>query len=124
MFRNCGECKACCTWLNGDAFGWKFGEGNSCKFLECSGCGVYKARPEMCINYQCAWSQYLLPEEMRPDKCDLIVSVENNSQYGQHLKVFPINNKEITIEIKQYFQEWSKKMNTPVFFHRIKTFQE
>ena len=34
MFRECGECTACCTWLIGDSFGWKFGQGQSCKFLE------------------------------------------------------------------------------------------
>ena len=68
MFRDCGECTACCTWLIGDSFAWEFGAGKSCKFLECNGCGVHKARPESCRDYQCAWSQHLLPEEMRPDK--------------------------------------------------------
>jgi Fe-S-cluster containining protein len=115
MFRECGECTACCTWLFGDAFGWKFGCGKSCKFLEEGGCGVHKARPGSCRNYQCAWTQYLLPEEMRPDKCNVLVSVENN-KIGQYLKVIAINNKEIKSEIKQYFNEWSEKMNTPVIF--------
>jgi Fe-S-cluster containining protein len=113
--RECGECTACCTWLVGNAFHWEFGQGKSCKFLECSGCGVYKARPETCRNYQCAWSQNLLAEDMRPDKCNALVSVEKN-EYGQYLKILPINNKKIDQKYIQYFKEWSEKMNTPVIF--------
>ena len=97
----------------GDAFGWKFGAGKTCKFLECNGCGVHKARPESCRDYQCAWSQYLLPEEMRPDKCGFLVSVENN-QNGQYLKVLSINSKKISEKDIQWLNNWSEKMNTPV----------
>jgi Fe-S-cluster containining protein len=115
QFRPCGDCTACCSWLSAKIFGWEIGNGKSCKFLECNGCGVHKARPEVCRNYQCAWTQHLLPEEMRPDKCDVIVSVENDEN-GQHLKVFPINNKKINPEIKEYLKEWSVKMNSLVIF--------
>jgi hypothetical protein len=114
-FRECGDCTACCSWLIGDAFGHSFGCGKTCKFLENSGCGVYKARPETCINYQCAWSQYLLPEEMRPDKCNFLCSVESNDS-GQYIKVLPINNKTISQDVKNWFQDWSEKMNAPVIF--------
>jgi Fe-S-cluster containining protein len=113
QFRSCGDCTACCTWLIGDSFGSEFGCGKSCKFLEEDGCGVHKARPESCRHYQCAWSQHLLPEEMRPDKCDVLVSVEQNQQ-GQYLKVIPINNKNISEKIKFWLLDWGKKMNTPV----------
>ncbi len=113
MFRECGECTVCCTWLIGDSFAWEFGAGKTCKFLECNGCGVHKARPESCRDYQCAWSQHLLPEEMRPDKCEFLVSVEKNER-SQYLKVLPINNKKISNEIKEWFSSWSEKMNTSV----------
>lgn len=113
QFRSCGECTACCSWLIGDSFGWEFGCGKTCKFLEEDKCGVHKARPEVCRNYQCAWSQYLLPEELRPDKCNVLVSVETN-QYGQYLKVLPINNKKIDNKVRNILMEWSQKMNTPV----------
>jgi len=112
-FRSCGDCTACCSWLVGDSFGWKFGSGKSCKFLECNGCGVHKARPEVCRDYQCAWSQELLPEEMRPDKCGFLVSVEQNGN-GQYLKVLPINNMKISDQIREWMNNWSEKMNTPV----------
>jgi len=111
--RSCGDCTACCTWLIGDAFEHKFGCGKSCKFLEEGGCGVYKARPETCRNYQCAWSQSLLPEEMRPDKCDVLVSVEIINE-RQCLKVMPINNKKLSDENIEYFKRWGDMMNTMV----------
>ena len=114
MFRECGECTACCSWLIGDAFGWKFGAGKSCKFLECNGCGVHKARPEICRDYQCAWSQYLLPEEMRPDKCGVLASVERNEN-GQYLKLI-FTDEKINTDILEYFKEWGKIMNTPVLY--------
>lgn len=114
-FRECGDCTACCTWLIGDSFGWKFGNGKSCKFLECSGCGVYKVRPDSCVNYQCAWSQWLLPDEMRPDKCNVVVSVENGKS-GQYLKAISINNLKMNPEVKKWLEEWSIKMNTQVVY--------
>jgi hypothetical protein len=115
MFRECGDCTACCSWLIGDSFGWKFGCGQSCRFLEEGGCGVHKARPESCVKYQCAWSQNLLPEEMRPDKSNILVSVEQNAG-GQYLKAIAINNKQISDKVRSYLQDWSSKMNTPVIF--------
>jgi hypothetical protein len=113
QFRSCGDCTACCSWLVGDAFGWEFGCGKSCKFLEDGGCGVHKGRPEVCRTYQCAWSQHILPEEMRPDKCNVLISVETNHM-GQYLKVLPINNKKISDEMVDWLNNWSEKMNTPI----------
>jgi len=112
--RPCGDCTACCTWLKGSAHGYKFGGGKSCKFLCETGCGVHKARPEVCRNYQCAWSQYLLPEEMRPDKCGVLASVENNEN-GQYLRL-TLTNDTINNDILEYFKEWGIKMNTPVLY--------
>ena len=50
---------------------------------------------------------------MRPDKCNILVSVESNNN-GQYLKVIPINNKKISNEIKMWLKDWSEKMNTPI----------
>jgi len=62
--RECGECTACCTWLQGSAYGYEFGNGKSCKFLCETGCSVHKARPKVCEEYFCAWAQELISEEM------------------------------------------------------------
>lgn len=114
-FRDCGECTACCTWLIGDAFGYPFGCGQTCKFLEDNKCGVYKARPKTCRDYQCAWTQKLLPEEMRPDICGFLVSVEDYEN-GQYLRVLSTNESKLKEEDQQFLEDWGKKMNTPVIF--------
>ncbi len=114
--RSCGECTACCTWLQGNAYGWKFGDGKSCKFLCETGCSVHKARPKVCEEYFCAWVQELLPEEMRPDKCGVLVSVENRD-IGQYLKLIS-TEKEINTDMLDFFKKWSHIMNTPVLFLR------
>jgi Fe-S-cluster containining protein len=114
--RECGECTACCTWLQGSAYGYEFGGGKSCKFLCDTGCSVHKARPKLCEGYFCAWAQELLAEEMRPDKCGVLVSVENNEK-GQYLKLVSIK-KEINKDILEYFRNWSSIMNTSVFYSK------
>ena len=112
--RECGDCTACCTWLQGTAYGYEFGGGKSCKFLCETGCDVHKARPKVCEGYFCAWSQELLPEEMRPDKCGDLASVENNEN-GQYIKLTLIG-KYINKDTLDYFKEWSQIMNTPVLY--------
>ena len=113
--RECNGCTACCTWLIGDAYGWEFGGGKTCRFLCENGCDVHKARPKTCENYFCAWAQELIDEEFRPDKCGFLVSVETN-QNGQYLKVLEIAENSLNIDIIKYFENWSSKMNTPIVF--------
>ena len=112
--RECGECTACCTWLHGSAYGYEFGGGKTCKFLCETGCSVHKARPKVCEGYFCAWSQELLEEEMRPDKCGVLASVENDEK-GQYIKLVSIEGK-INKDTLDYFKEWSSIMNTPVIY--------
>lgn len=113
--RECGSCTACCTWLIGNAYGWEFGGGKSCRFLCETGCSVHKARPKVCENYFCAWAQELIDEDLRPDKSGILVSVENNEN-GQYLKVIEIVKDSINTNIIEYFEDWSFKMNAPVMF--------
>lgn len=112
--RECGTCTACCTWLQGSAYGHEFGGGKSCRFLCNSQCSVHKARPKVCENYFCAWAQELLPLDFRPDQCGLIASVESN-EMGQYLKLISIN-EEIDQKVLNYFKMWSESMNTPVVY--------
>ena len=115
MFRECGECTACCTWLVGESYGIFFGNGKSCKFLKCDGCSIYEERPKVCRKYQCAWSQEILPFDMRPDKCNFIVSVEERDG-NNCLKVIATNKKDIKIEYKNILLDISKKMNCEIVF--------
>lgn len=117
--RECNGCTACCTWLIGDSYGWEFGAGKSCKFLDCNSCSVHKVRPKSCENYFCAWAQELIDEEYRPDQCGVLVSVENN-QNGQYLKIIEITTDSINNNIIKYFENWSEKMNTPIMIVKQK----
>jgi Fe-S-cluster containining protein len=112
--RPCGECTKCCELLYANIYGHEFGGGLSCKFLGECDCKIYKVRPEVCRNYYCAWAQELLPDEMRPDKCGVLASVQNGKN-GQFLKVVGDNDK-INIDIISYLKEWSIKTNTPVIY--------
>lgn len=112
--RSCGDCTACCSWMKGSAYGYEFGGGKSCKFLCKTGCDVHKVRPKVCEGYFCAWSQELLPEEMRPDKCEVLASVENNEN-EQYLRL-TLTNGKINNNTLEYFKEWSQIMNTPVIY--------
>jgi Fe-S-cluster containining protein len=91
-FRPCGPCTACCSGqLVGQAFGNFFGHGKPCVFLHENKCGIYNDRPPVCRKYQCAWSQGLLPEDLRPDKCGLMVSVVTQKD-GQHFQIIEIDS--------------------------------
>ena len=48
---------------------------------------------------------------MRPDKCDILVSVEQ-SENKQYLKVIGINDKKISDDMKEWFIAWGERMNT------------
>lgn len=85
--RACEDCQACCTgYLQGNTRGSWFGNMKPCKYLD-NQCTIYNDRPTQCRNYFCAWAQELLPLSMRPDKIGAVVSVENDAQGVQFLKV-------------------------------------
>lgn len=110
-FQECGECTACCTWLHGVAHGVSFGSGKSCVFLN-KNCSVYSVRPQFCKNFQCAFTQNLFTQEwMRPDKCGVLVMVQDWSK-GQYLKVVETGRK-MTDEALLEITNFCKKHNTP-----------
>jgi hypothetical protein len=92
QFRPCGECTACCDGnLKSNSHGNVFAKRNPCVFLVHKVCSVYNDRPNTCRNYQCAWSQQLIDEDLRPDKSGVLVSVENRPNSDkQFLKVMEI----------------------------------
>lgn len=76
--RQCGECTACCEgWLKSSVTGMS--PGKPCKFSTPAGCAIYSSRPyEPCRNFTCGWLQddSPLPDDMRPDKAGVIVSLD------------------------------------------------
>lgn len=90
-FRECGECTECCNGnLELEVHGNYVGKSKPCPFLGENNCGIYEKRPNTCASYQCAWTQYILPETMRPDQCGVLVSVEFDQNQKQFLRVIEL----------------------------------
>jgi len=116
-FKECGDCQKCCEgWVAGSAFGIPFHPNKPCAFLQ-GKCLVYSFRPAVCRKFYCAWSQGLFPDWMRPDKTNVLISVQDWSK-GQYLKViacgFKIDNN-IMNEVKKF----SAEQNCPYIVHDI-----
>jgi Fe-S-cluster containining protein len=93
LFRECGECTACCDGhLSGEVYGEPFGNHKPCSFLQEKTCQIYQERPTMCRRYQCAYTQFLLPRNMRPDISQLLVSVEFDQEGKQYLKAVEMSD--------------------------------
>lgn len=115
-FRPCGECTECCNGsLEHRVYGNYVGNFKPCSFLVSKDCTIYKDRPQTCSNYQCAWTQNLLPEDMRPDKSGVLVSVEFDQDKKQYLKVIELKDvveftvyNEIDAFTKQNDTYWTK----------------
>jgi len=110
-FRPCGDCTACCDGhIIGNSYGNRFGYHKPCVFLVKHKCSVYSDRPKSCHNYQCAWTQGILPEWMQPNKCGVLVSVEINNDI-QFLRV--VEMKE-TVDYAVYaeIEQFCKTNNT------------
>lgn len=111
-FKPCGDCTACCSGvLAGNIYGNIFNQKKECVFLVERKCALYNTRPNTCRNYQCAWSQGLLPDWMKPIDCNVIISVENENN-TQYLKVISLIKEEIPTEIITVLDDWTNKNKT------------
>jgi len=102
--RECGDCKACCEGLlTGSARGSWFGNLTPCKYLNDT-CTIYSERPGLCRRFFCAWAQELLPEWMKPNNINVIVSVEKDNKGNQYLNAVSAVNipSNITEEINTF----------------------
>jgi Fe-S-cluster containining protein len=77
--RECGGCTACCVTLKVDTPDLKKAAGTPCPQLAATGCTIHPSRPTICRTWFCAWRRVAtLPDDARPDRCGLIVSVTFN----------------------------------------------
>ena len=110
-FRECGDCTACCDGhLIGNSYGNRFGEGKPCPFLLSGICAIYKDRPNTCRKYQCAWSQKILPEWMKPNLVGVMVSVEinintDNKQYLKVVEMKSLVEYSVYAELEKFCSE-------------------
>lgn len=112
-FRECGDCTACCDGhIIGNSHGNIFGYHKPCIFLVHKKCSIYNDRPQSCHNFQCAWTQNLFPEWMKPNACGVLVSVEiNKNDNVQFLRVVEMKD---TIDYLVYaeVEKFCKENNT------------
>jgi len=74
--RACGDCTICCTVLKVDTPDFKKAAGTPCAHLASHGCGIHAVRPHICQTWFCAWRRVAgLPDETRPDRSGLLVSL-------------------------------------------------
>jgi len=72
--RACGDCTMCCTVL-------KKPGGVPCVHLGSHGCSIHAVRPTICRTWFCAWRRVAsMPEEARPDRSGLLVSLNFNRE--------------------------------------------
>lgn len=74
--RSCGDCTACCTELTVDTPDFAKPAGAPCVHLTARGCGIHPVRPTICRTWFCVWRRVArLPDEARPDRSGLLVSL-------------------------------------------------
>lgn len=111
-FRPCDGCNACCEGhLIGEAFGYNFYPSKPCFFLKEKRCSIHLTRPHTCKKYQCAWSQNMFDENMRPDKCGLLVSIEYDINKKQYFKVMEILER-IDYSAYNTIKLWTEQLDT------------
>lgn len=88
--RSCDGCTKCCEgWLSANIYGEDIKPGSPCRFLEKTGCGIYRDRPKhICEVFKCCWLKYdTVPRELKPDKTNVIM-VEKKWTYDRSYFVF------------------------------------
>ncbi len=128
--RACGDCTACCTVLTVDTPDFKKPAGTPCTHLTAHGCGIHAVRPPICRTWFCGWRRVAaMPDEARPDRSGLLVSLNferapRNCFEGVSINVRAIEgsvtiSKDITAAILDslcdrlvtvWFSDGSKKM--------------
>lgn len=109
-FRECGDCTACCDGhIIGNSYGNEFGYQKPCVFLVHKLCSIYTDRPKSCHDFQCAWTQKILPEWMKPSECGVLVSVEinkdTNQQFLKAIEMKELIDYSVYSEIDKFCKE-------------------
>lgn len=103
--RECGDCTACCTVLTVDTPDFSKPGGVPCRHLTPRGCGIHPVRPHICRTWFCAWRRVAaMPEEGRPDRSGLLVSLNfvrepRNCLEGVSLNVRTFDDRTIDKDI-------------------------
>jgi hypothetical protein len=74
--KQCGTCTACCSSIPVSEIGLL--PYTRCHYLRAPfdpkiGCSIYADRPISCRNWSCVWLSSELPDELRPDRCGIVI---------------------------------------------------
>lgn len=128
MKRECGDCIVCCVYhripqLNKPPM-------THCENLDVPGpiepnmvyytgpskrgnCTIYKERPKVCQEYQCAWRQGYGGDEDRPDRC--LMMFDNIHEIENAIKAKPLKDgQELTKEGKAVIARMSTSTGKPI----------
>ncbi len=89
--RQCGSCKACCTYLSVAEIGKAAGE--RCKNLSRYGCKIYKTRPAECASYECMWMRGFGENSHRPDKLGVLFTPFVHPEFGNIIHAYELKKK-------------------------------
>jgi hypothetical protein len=90
--RDCGDCTACCVVLTVDTPDFKKPAGTPCSNLTARGCSIHDVRPHICRSWFCAWRRVAdMPDDARPDRSGLLVSVNFVREPRNCLEAVSIN---------------------------------
>lgn len=80
--RDCGECRVCCDLLTPDRSRRRLPTDRPCaNYSRRNGCAIREHRPPTCANWRCAWLELeWLPEECRPDRFGMMLTVERDEK--------------------------------------------
>jgi hypothetical protein len=94
--RACGDCTVCCTVLKVDTPEFQKPAARPCAHLGASGCGIHAVRPRICRTWFCGWRRVGgMPEEARPDRSGLLVSVNFERRSRNCLEAVSINVRSL-----------------------------
>ena len=118
-YRNCGQCTACCVALDvqGSTFEKKGGE--PCPKLK--GCNLAQActvhntleKPQVCTDFQCAWTRGFGSDEDSPDKCGVLLS-RNGGNNGTWIFAIELQPNALLTTGKSVVMEIASKIQIPV----------
>jgi hypothetical protein len=114
--RTCGECNLCCKSLLHTVNGQVHHHGKPCFYLG-TGCTVYEKRPQSCRDYYCAYIQGLLPEWLKPNLSNLVVSVERwgpNKEFNM-LRAVEVGGT-LSVEALSWLIQFTREQNSGLIY--------
>lgn len=103
MPRDCGECTACCYFMNINEVNSPVNE----KCQHCNdGCTIYDSRPTACAEFKCLWlGQEQMPNSLRPDKVNVMFELPFNcNTYIGYTNVTDWDTPEVRVLISKINQ--------------------